>query len=278
MKIVIFGGTGFLGEALVESLYIDNDITVVARNEGKLIALKNKYPLVTILTGDISDMHIVDRATQGKDRVYLLSAIKGVDIAENQPYETCKTNIIGVMNVIDCALKYRVSYVLFTSTDKAAQVSGVYGATKLIGEALFREAQSVSEYTQFRVARYGNVWASSASFITKWIPKIKNGEVIYLTEPDMTRFFFTREQALVVLMDCIQNNDATPYIPKMKAMRMGDIVEALKDIYGDVKVEIIGNRGGENMHETMDGKIFSNEVERYSIEEIKEKFLKDLVI
>jgi UDP-N-acetylglucosamine 4,6-dehydratase/5-epimerase len=270
-RIVCFGATGFLGEALVAREYGRNTITAVARNEKNLVALKNKYPDIRIISGDISDMHTVRLAMKNANVVYLFSAIKGVDIAENQPHECCKTNIMGVMNVIEASFEYSPDYIVLTSTDKAAQVSGVYGASKLIGEALFSEAQELNAKTEFRVVRYGNVLGSSGSFLTKWIPRMQQGLPVHITDKDMTRFFWTREEALDLVEKCLEeSNDATPFTPEhMKSMRMGDILEACMQKYGRVDVEIIGNRGGENIHETMDGKTYSNQVEKFTIDEIK---------
>lgn len=271
MNITIFGATGFLGQALIKREYKKHHITAVARNEKNLVALKNEYPDIDIITGDIADMHTVRKAMKGANIVYLFSAIKGVDIAEVQPHETCKTNVIGVMNVIEASFEYSPDFIVLTSTDKAAQVSGVYGASKLIGEALFREAQLLNRKTEFRVVRYGNVLGSSGSFITKWIPRMQEGLPVQITNKDMTRFFWTREEAINLIEECLATaSDATPFVPEsMKSMRMGDILEACMQKYGRVEVEVIGNRGGENIHETMDGITYSNQVEKFTIDEIK---------
>jgi len=268
MKLIT-GGTGFLAEALIPRL--KGEIRVVARNEGKLVSLKQKFPHIEILTGDIADKWVAKQAMIGIMEVYHLAAIKHVDIAERQPYEAIQTNINGTINLLaESFINIPKSFVMI-STDKAAQVSGVYGATKFLGEKLMEQMAYCNPKTKYRVVRYGNVLYSTGSVLCKWKEKMLKGEKVMITEPNMTRFFWTREQAVDLIFDCIENaKDAKPYVPEMKAMRMGDLMEAMMQKYGRVEMEVIGNRGGENMHETMDGKVFSNQVEQFSIEEIKE--------
>lgn len=270
-KYLVLGGTGFLGTKLVENLHNSgHDITVLARNEGKLVALREEFPNITIIPGDISDSWTVATAFLTKpDGVFLLSAIKGVDTAEMFPYETCKTNVYGVINVIENTFKTKPGFLIFTSTDKTSRVSGVYGATKLLGERLFKEAERINPDTKYRVVKYGNVLYSTGSVLCKWKEKMQNGESVQITDPNMTRFFWTRENALALLFECLESaTDSTPYIPSMKAMRMGDLLEAMMLKYGEVPVEIVGNRGGENTHEKLSETIDSETAEKFTIEEI----------
>lgn len=269
MKLIT-GCTGFLGGELIKR-FKQSEVRVLARNEKNLVEMKQKYPEIEIITGDISDKWIVKRAMQGVDEVYHLAAIKGVDIAENQPFQAVKTNIEGTVNLLEESVIVKPNLFLFISTDKAAQVNGVYGATKMIGERLIKEAEGINKETKYRIVRYGNVLYSSGSVLCKWREKMIAGEPVMITEPMMTRFFWTREQAVDLIFSCISKaKDATPYIPKMKAMSMGNLLEAMMQKYGKVEFEVMGNRGGENLHETMDGKVYSNEVEQFTIEEIKE--------
>jgi len=268
--ILVSGGSGYLGEELIGRLY-PKPIRVVARNEGKLVELKQKFPDIEILTGDISQPWIAKQAMKGVKEVYHLAAMKGVDIAERQPFECVQTNINGTINLLIESLNERPATFIMISTDKAAQVSGVYGASKMIGERLIKEAELINAETNYRVVRYGNVLYSTGSVLFKWKEKMLKGEDVSITEPEMTRFFWTREQAVDLIFDCIKNcKDSTPHVPEMKAMKMGDLMEAMMQKYGKVKVDVIGNRGGENLHETMDGKVFSNEVDRFNIKEIME--------
>jgi len=268
--ILVTGGTGFLAEALIDRLYSEK-IRVVARNEGKLVALKQKYPDIEIVTGDIADAWTAKRVMKGAKKVYHLAAMKSVEIAERQPFECIQTNVMGTLNLLVESLNERPSLFLMISTDKAAQVTGVYGASKMLGEKLMKEAELMNDETAYRVVRYGNVLYSTGSVLCKWKEAMQKGEEISITDPDMTRFFWTREQAVDLIFECIKDSvDSTPYTPEMKAMRMGTLVEAMMDVYGDVSVNVIGNRGGENLHETMDGKIFSNDVDQFTKDEIKQ--------
>ena len=275
MKHVIFGVTGLLGERLAEFLINKGlDVVGVARNEGKLVALKERFPKLEIITGDIADRWVVKKSMKDAHGVFLLSGYKHVGLAERDVFQCVNTNVTGVVNVLEESMESLPDFVVFTSTDKAAQIAGVYGSTKKIGEKLFEEAGEVNPKTKYRVVRYGNVFGSTGSFITKWIPKMKNGEEIILTDPDATRFFWTREDAINLIFQCLaEAKDATPFVPEMKAVSMGTVLDACMDVYGETDVRIIGLQKGENKHETMDGITFSNQVQQFTKEEFKEKFL-----
>lgn len=273
MKYLIFGGTGFLGEKLVERLK-DEDVTVVARNEGKLIALREKFPNINIIPGDIADSWTVASAFLMKpDGVFLLSAFKHVGMAEKEVMQCVKSNVIGTLKVLRASMEYKPKFVIITSTDKVAKVSGVYGATKLIDEKLFEEAERLNTDTKYRVVRYGNVLYSTGSVLCKWKEKMQKGEEVIVTDLDATRFFWTREEAIDLIFQCLESaTSAKPWTPTMKAMSIRSLLEAMMQKYGTVPVKIIGLQPGENMHETMDGVTFSNQVEQYTVEEF-EKFL-----
>lgn len=276
MRYVVFGATGFLGELLVERLCDGgHEVIAVARNEGKLVALKERFQSIITISGDIADTWTVASAFRLKpDGVFLLSAFKHVGMAEKEAMQCVKSNVVGTLKVLRASMEFKPEFVVLTSTDKAAQVSGVYGATKLIGEKLFEEAERLNPETKYRVVRYGNVIKSTGSFLTKWEDKMKNREEIILTDPDATRFFWSRDEAVELIFECLENApDAKPWVPKMKAISMGNALKACQRKWGDAsKVRIIGLQEGENLHETMGGGVFSNEVEQYTVEEF-EKFL-----
>ena len=267
MSILVSGSSGFLAEALIPRL--KGELKLLARNEGQQKKLQNKYPESEIIYGDIADSYIVAKAMTGVDQIYHLAAFKHVRDAEDQAYECTKTNIIGTKNLIEESIIKKPTLFVFISTDKAAQIAGVYGSTKYIGEKLIQEASKINPDTHYVVVRYGNILYSTGSVMCLWKEKMQKGEPIKITNPDMTRFYWTREEAVNLIFEAIEKTrNGEPHIPEMKAMRIGDILEAMMQKYGRVKVEQIGSQAGENIHETMDGKTFSNQVERYTIKEI----------
>ncbi len=278
-KIVIFGGSGFLGNALIKDLLLSSDertnILAVARNEGGLVSLKEKFPSISIQVGDIADMYSVRKAMDGAEKIYVLAALKHVGIAEQDVYSCVKSNIIGLTNIIQVSLETMPKTLVFVSTDKAPQASGVYGASKKIGEKLIEEAHRINHFTDYRVIRYGNVWGSTGSISTKWRPKMEKGEEVILTDPEASRFFWTVEDAVNAIHECEEyQSDATPYIPAMKAVKMGTVIEACMEVWGKSPVKIIGLQPGENKVETTDGVVFSDQCEQFSKSEFIEKFLR----
>ena len=276
-RIVVFGGSGFLGTALIGRLILQRktNIVAVARNEGQLVALKEKYSCIEILVGDISNEWIVKKAMVDADEVYLLSAMKHVGLADIDVMSCICTNIIGCMNVVKESLTTKPKIFVFISTDKAGQPSGVYGCTKKIGERLITEAERINPDTQYRSVRYGNVWGSTGSIVTKWKPKMMRGEEVTITDPEASRFFWTVDEAVDLIFEAIENaKDSTPYAPKMKAVTMKTVLEACMETYGISPVKTVGLQAGENLVETMDGVTYSNQVAQFTKQEFKEKFLK----
>lgn len=264
--ILITGGTGFLAEALIPRL--DGRIRIVARNEGKLVEMKHKHPNVEIMPGDLADFCTASKALKDVTDVYHLAAFKHVGMAETETYQCTASNITATMNLL---LNFRGKTFTAISTDKAAQVSGVYGATKLIMEKLIEEFEQINTNTKYRVVRYGNVLYSTGSVLCKWKDLIQQGKAVTLTDGNATRFFWTREQAIDHIFECLSKaDDSTPYVPEMKAMKMRDLLQAMIQKYANKHIEVkeIGLQAGENMHETMDGKTFSNQVNQYTVEEI----------
>jgi UDP-N-acetylglucosamine 4,6-dehydratase len=275
-KNVIFGGSGFLGIALIKRLISmgETGIVAVARNEGALVSLKEKFPSISIMVGDIADSWVVKKAMKGAKNIFLLSALKHVGIAETEVKSCISTNIIGCMNIIEESLTTKPEILMFISTDKASQPMGVYGCTKKIGERLMSEAEKINPYTKYRVVRYGNVLGSTGSIITKWKPKMERGEEVILTDPEASRFFWTVTEAVDLIFECIEKSvDSTPFVPYMKAVTMGVVLEACMEVYGKCPVKIIGLQAGENKVETTDGITFSNEVEQFTKQEFINKFL-----
>ena len=275
---LVTGGSGFLGQELIARLWGIGctNIVSISRNEGKLVALKEKFPFVKIIPGDISDPYCAEKAVHGVDAIFHLAAFKHVGLAEQNVRECVLGNVTGTSNILELTRKYPIDFILGISTDKAAQVSGVYGATKLIHERLFSDYEKINPTTKYRTVRYGNVLYSTGSVLCKWKDRLQNDEELIITDPDATRFYWTVDQAIDLIFDCLdQAQDSKPYVPEMKSMSVGDLLEAMIRKYlpeGNVpKIKTIGLQPGENFHEVIiEGGLNSSEVERFTIEEIME--------
>ncbi len=274
---LVTGGSGFLGVPLVARLLKDGArVRVLSRDEGKLILLKQSYPEVEILTGDVADWFEVKQAMEGVDGVFHLAASKHVGIAEYQVRECIKSNTIGSMNILEHSLDKELDFVIGISTDKAAQVAGVYGASKLLMERLFTQFEKLNPKCDYRIVRYGNVLYSTGSVLCKWKDLLQEGKEVIVTAPEATRFFWTVDQALDLIYDCLENaKDSKPYVPGMKAMNIENLLEAMVQKYlpagKEKSIKVIGLQPGENLHEKiLEQGPASNEVEQYTIEEIKE--------
>lgn len=272
-KTIVFGGSGFLGGYLIEHLiYLGHkNIISVSRNESAAVALKERFPLISIMIGDIADPWIVKQAMVDADEIFLLSAMKHVGLAEVQVKSCIDTNVIGTMNVINESLITKPNILMFISSDKAAQGTGIYGMSKKIGEKLMAEAEQINFDTKYRVVRYGNVLYSSGSVLCKWRDKMKKGEEVIVTDVDATRFFWSVYEALDQVFICESDcwPSAKPFVTAMKSIRIGDLLESMMEKYGKVPVKIIGLQPGENMHEIIVPELpDSFHSERYTKEEI----------
>lgn len=270
MKYLVTGGSGFLGQELIKRL--GGDIRVLARNEGNLTALKEKFPNIEIMVGDIEDQYTCDRAVQGVDGIYHLAAMKHVGLAEANVREAITSNV--PLALLEATRKYTPQFIIGISTDKAASRKGVYGCTKFLMERLFAEYQQLNPDTKYRIVRYGNVIYSTGSVLCKWKEKLEQNEKIIVTDLEATRFFWTVSQAVDLIFECLDKAvDTKPYACNMKAMKVGDLMQAMIQKYAvrpDAQmIDIIGLQPGENLHEiiTEDGPD-SSKVPHYTQEEI----------
>ena len=275
---LVTGGGGFLGQPLVKYILTEGArVRIIGRDEGTLVMMKERHPSIEIHPGDISDEFEVKQAMKDVNGVFHLAASKHVGLAETFVRENLKSNIIGSFNIYEQSLKQDLDFVLAISTDKAAQVVGVYGATKLMMERLSNQYEKLNPNCKYRIVRYGNVLYSTGSVLCKWKDLIEQNKELIVTEPDATRFFWTVEQAIDLILDCMENaTDSTPYCPSMKSMSIKSLLGAMVEKYGNSNwenypIKIIGLQPGENFHEkVLDEGPFSNEVEQFTIEEIKE--------
>ena len=268
--ILITGGTGSLGTALTKKLLSLNvgTIRIFSRDENKQIQFEENFNdnRLRFLIGDVRDKERLKRAVENIDIVIHTAAIKHVPIAEYNPFEVIKTNIDGSQNVIDVSMDEEVELCLAVSTDKAVSPLNLYGATKLAMEKLFIAANHSKgkRRTKFSCVRYGNVLGSRGSVLPKFIKQIQSKKLITITDPTMTRFNITMDEALNLIIHAIQYSKGFEvFIPKLKSYLLSDLVSALKELSSiPFKQKIIPTRAGEKMHE-----LLLNKYEmKYSIE------------
>ena len=259
-KILITGGTGSLGQALTKRLLKEkvDTIRIFSRNEGKQVLMENKFrdKRLRFLLGDINDLERLNRAFEDIDIVFHAAALKHVPKIESNPFEAIKTNVIGSQNVIDACLHADVERAIAIGTDKAVSPLNTYGATKLLMEKLFVTANNyinpLKHRTKFTTFRYGNVFGSSGSVVPIFVEQIKEKQKITITDPQMTRFSITMDEALNFILDAtISGKGSEIFVPKMRSYNIMDVVESLQNIMGDYGQEIIGIRPGEKLHEVL---------------------------
>ena len=258
--ILITGGTGSLGTALTKRLLKLNvkTVRIYSRNESKQIEMESDFDdkRLRFFVGDIRDSKRLFSALEDVDIVFHTAALKHVPKIEYNPFESIKTNVIGSQNVIDSSLQQNVEKVICVGTDKAVSPLNTYGATKLLMEKLFVSANNYvnpkKHRTKFIAVRYGNVLGSSGSVIPKFINLIKNNLPLTITDLGMTRFTITMDEALdFILKATTIGKGSEIFIPKLKSYDMSTLIEALNELYGEIKQEIIGIRHGEKLHETL---------------------------
>jgi UDP-N-acetylglucosamine 4,6-dehydratase len=257
---VITGGTGSLGTAMVKYLLNQDNVDVIrifSRDELKQHEMQKslKSDKLRFFIGDVRDEERLNSAFRGADVVIHAAAMKQVPACEYNPYEAVQTNIIGTHNVISACVKQRVNKAMFISTDKAVNPKNLYGATKLVAEKLWLNSNKKSD-TLFSVCRWGNVVGSRGSVIPLFKKQAKKG-VITITDREMTRFWITLDEAVKFLyekLSLMQGGDM--FIPKLKSAKILDLA---KIIAPKAKIEFIVLRECEKIHETLDGKTYSNE-------------------
>jgi len=259
-KILITGGTGSLGTALTRRLLESNveTVRIFSRNESKQIDMETKFndERLRFLLGDVRDVERLTRATEDIDIVFHAAALKHVPKIEYNPFESIKTNVIGSQNVINACLHENVEKVVAIGTDKAVSPLNTYGATKLLMEKLFVTANNyvnAEKYrTKFISVRYGNVFGSSSSVVPIFIEKIKKKQKITITDPKMTRFSITINEALDFILNATNSGKGSEiFVPKMRAYNIVDLKDALNDLLGNYGEEIVGIRPGEKLHEVL---------------------------
>lgn len=258
--ILITGGTGFLGRALTREIlkYNPQSIRVFSRDEVKHHHFQEEFknhPTLRNFIGDVRDYGRIKKACSGADIVIHAAALKRLDQMEYNVEESIKTNILGTLNVVNACLENNVGKAVFISTDKACAPVNSYGACKFVSERIFTESNfsKGNKKTVFTCVRYGNVLESTGSVIPFFESKIKSGGKIPLTDPRMTRFIISPEQAVELVFKAIKYSiGGEIFVPRLPAFRIVDLIEILKEKHqANNEIELIGIRPGEKIHESM---------------------------
>lgn len=259
--ILVTGGTGTIGAELVRQLlkYNPRQVRVFSRDDTKQYQLLESlgYPKnLRLFLGDIRDRDRLRLAFEDVDIVFHAAALKHVSIAEYNPFEAVKTNVIGSQNVIDVALERGVKKVIGISTDKAVNPTGILGTTKLLMEKLFINANYYKgkSPTVFSCVRFGNVAWSRGSVFPVWKEQLSQKKEIRVTNREMTRFFMSQDQAInLVLKAAILTKGGEIFVLKMPAASLADLSKIFTRKYanGRASVKIVGGRGGEKIHEDL---------------------------
>ncbi len=281
--ILVTGGCGSIGSEIVKKLLRFNvkSIRIFDNDEGKLFEIEQelKSKKIRPLIGDVRDKDRLMGAVENVDIIFHAAALKHVPLCEYNPFEAVKTNIIGTQNVIKASLQEEIDKLIFISTDKAVNPTGVMGASKLLAEKIVISANNFKgrKKTTFCSVRFGNVLNSYGSVIPLFKNQIKNGGPVTVTDPDMTRFFMKIPRAvdLVLKAGCLSQGGEI-FIFKMPTVRIGDLAQASIETFAhyydldkkNIKIMVVGKRLGEKMHEEL-----MNEIDKENTYENNEMFV-----
>ena len=257
--LMITGGTGSFGNAVLDR-FLDTDISeirIFSRDEKKQDEMRHKYnnDKIKYYIGDVRDLQSIKNAMNGVDYVFHAAALKQVPSCEFFPLEAVKTNVIGTDNVLTASIEAGVSKVICLSTDKAAYPVNAMGTSKAMMEKVFvAKARTVTpNRTLICGTRYGNVMCSRGSVIPLFIEQIKSGQPLTITEPAMTRFIMSLEEAVELVIFAFQNAESGDImVQKAPATTIEVLAEAVKELFHvDNEIKVIGIRHGEKMYETL---------------------------
>ena len=258
--LLITGGTGSFGNAVLNR-FLDTEIKeirIFSRDEKKQDDMRHQIqnPKVKFYIGDVRDKRSVDGAMAGVDYVFHAAALKQVPSCEFFPIQAVRTNVFGTENVLDSAIQHGVKNVVVLSTDKAAYPINAMGISKAMMEKVaIAKARQLGDdaSTTICCTRYGNVMASRGSVIPLWIDQIQAGKDITITDPNMTRFMMTLDDAVdLVIYAFLHGKNGDLFVQKAPAATLDVLAEALKQLYhADTEVKVIGTRHGEKLYETL---------------------------
>lgn len=257
--LLITGGTGSFGNAVLKR-FLNTDvkeIRIFSRDEKKQDDMRKHYKndKIKFYIGDVRDINSVKNAMHDVDYIFHAAALKQVPSCEFFPLEAVKTNVMGTDNVLTAAIEYGVKKVICLSTDKAAYPINAMGISKAMMEKVFvAKSKTVSpDKTIICGTRYGNVMASRGSVIPLFVEQIKSGQPLTVTNPNMTRFLMSLEEAVELVVFAFQNAQAGDImVQKAPASTIGDLAQAIKELFNaDNEIKVIGTRHGEKQHETL---------------------------
>ena len=255
--LLITGGTGSFGNAVAKR-FLDtdiNEIRILSRDEKKQDDMRKKYKnnKLKFYIGDVRDPASIQNSIIGVDYIFHSAALKQVPSCEFHPLEAVKTNILGTENVLQAAIDNMVEKVVCLSTDKAVYPINAMGVSKAMMEKVFVAKSRNSKNTIITGTRYGNVMSSRGSVIPHFTEQIKSGKPITVTDPNMTRFMMTLDNAVELVIYAFKNGKSGDiFVQKSPASTIGELASTLKEIYkSDVKIKHIGIRHAEKMHETL---------------------------
>jgi UDP-glucose 4-epimerase len=255
--LMVTGGTGSFGNAVVDR-FLETDIAqirIFSRDEKKQHDMRKKYnnDKLKFYIGDVRDKRSVDYAMSGVDYVFHAAALKQVPSCEFYPMEAVKTNVIGTENVLDSAIEAGVEKVVCLSTDKAVYPINAMGISKAMMEKVMAAKARNAKNTVICATRYGNVMASRGSVIPLFVNQIKSGNDMTVTDPNMTRFLMSLDEAVELVIYAYQNGEAGDiFVQKAPACTIEVLAKAVKELFNaksDIKV--IGTRHGEKLYETL---------------------------
>ena len=260
-RILIFGGTGSLGQSLVRRYRSLNELILFSRDEAKHWTIRNNLPVnssVKFMVGDVRDINRVKEALVRANPtiVIMASALKQVDTCELSPYESIQTNLLGIKNIVDSvsSLNGKLSSlhtVLMISTDKACAPTNVYGMCKAISERIVTTESKNSDTVKFLGVRYGNVLESRGSIIPLFKHQILHAEYLTITHEEMTRFIMTLDQSIDLIQKTIlEGKSGEIWIPNLKSMRILDLAQIFADKFNK-PIKFTGIRPGEKLHEDL---------------------------
>lgn len=264
--ILLVGGSGSWGQEITRQLLTKNprQIIIFSRGEILQISMERKFnnKVVKYVIGDVRDARAVDDVMSGVDYVFHLAALKHVPTCDNYPFEAIQTNILGINNVIEAAIKHKVKKFIDVSTDKGVDPLNTYGLTKAIGEKLTIQANCLTTDTEFVCIRSGNVLGTNGSVVPFVIDQIRTTNVAKVMDAKMTRFFISFPQAISLLLTAAEQGiGGEVYVINMPSFYIKDLIELLVEFYGnkETKIDYVGNRGGEKIHELL---ISAHEINR----------------